>query len=203
MKSKNLFYSVIALSVLSLFMNGCKKDKKDSAAPTTTTTTNTASSEYYVKYTLQDTVYSFKSKQPSCDYGTEEATCRIGIPGDFYTGIDISLETPYGVNLIYADIKAMEGKDVPLKCTDSIYTGISARIETLTPDTYYSYQVDYATQKGRFHIEKVTQIANQVGSTHKVLEVKGTFYCNLWPDSPDTVAITNGSFLIKLALWPE
>lgn len=202
-----LSHSLLALSLVSVLAISCKKKDNQDAAPastTTTATTSAASSEYFIKYDVADTTYHFKSASPFSSYGTESATCRIGYPDDFYTGIDISIESPYGINLKYSDIKAMEGKYIPLKCTDSVYSsGIFASIETATPGTFYSYQVDYATQKGRFFIEKVTPIAMARGSSNKRCEVKGTFSCNVWPNSPDTVEFSNGSFLILLALWPE
>lgn len=197
MKKKTEICTLIFISMLLMFANGCKKnDKKNNSTPTPTITDSTV---YFVKYDFSDTSYCFTSKNPSSSYGTENAICRIGFPNDYYSGIDIELESPYGVNLIYSDIKALEGTFIPLHYSNSDNNKIAARITTLTPGPFYSYQVDSVNQKGKFYIEKVTQLSSYT-QNHKVLEVKGSFSCNMWPD---TVTIRNGTFLIKFVLWPE
>lgn len=197
MKRHITVFTLICISSVLMLQYGCKKS--DSIPEPVAL--RTGSSEYYVKYDFSDTSYHFTSKEPESSYGTEIAICRIGLPNDYYSGIDIELESPEGTNLVYSDIKALEGKYIPYQSPYGRNSQISAIVETLTPSAYYSITLDSAEQKGSFFIEKVTQLpSSKIAPNNKVLEVKGRFNCNL---RSDTTTIRNGTFLIKLALWPE
>jgi hypothetical protein len=184
-----------------LFVYSCKKEKDDDSNDDTTTTVTDEKTVYYVKYDMADTTYNFSTTSPESFLGEDVVICRIGYPDDFYSGIDIELETPNEDVLTAADVKALEGKFVPIYSDDnSEYNSIYVKISTLTPDTYYSYFVDSVDQKGSFFIKRVTQLpSSRFSPQSKILEVEGSFSSNLSGD----MEISNGKFLLKFSFWPE
>jgi hypothetical protein len=196
LKAQSFFIKICVALLITMSFYGCNSDEEDEdntvVDPVTT---------YYISYLLNDTSYNFTSTNPNRMFGTSEIICRIGYPDDFYSGIEITFTNVDNSLLTFSDIEALENTYVPLNYSSNDYSGVVAKIETLTPDTYYSINVDSVDQHGWLFIEQVDLLPSKPQSpTSKMAKVKGQFECNMWPDS---ARITDGEFLINFSFWIE